>query len=243
MVLGEFLETLEDRDFWRDIQTNLQAGRIRLVFVADKIPTELKRIVEFLNAQMNPAEVLAVEVKQFVGANNLKTMVPQVVGLTLSGDSRRNPDEFQWDHDKFVGDLKARQKGQLVPVVDAILQWAKERGLRVWWGRGKSAGSFYSFLQYRGKQYPLVSVWSNGMAEMQFQHISKKDPYLDELRMKKLIDDFGQIFNTTFVDDAAKRRPSVPMNILTDPVSMQELLRLFDRMIADYKAAADAQNS
>src|SRR5205823_3322355 len=36
-------------DFWDRVKTNLQAGNIRLVFVADKIPAELRRIVEFLN--------------------------------------------------------------------------------------------------------------------------------------------------------------------------------------------------
>ena len=44
---------------WQQLKTNLQAGRIRMLFVADKIPAELRRIVEFLNEQMNPAEVLA----------------------------------------------------------------------------------------------------------------------------------------------------------------------------------------
>ena len=51
------------------VKTNLQAGRVRLIFVADEIPPELRRIVEFLNSQMDPAEVLAIEVKQFVGEN------------------------------------------------------------------------------------------------------------------------------------------------------------------------------
>jgi hypothetical protein len=38
----------EDRtvvDFWDRVKTNLAAGRIRLLFVADSIPSELKRIV------------------------------------------------------------------------------------------------------------------------------------------------------------------------------------------------------
>src|SRR5450759_2151279 len=37
--------------FWRQVGTNLLAGRIRMVFVADEIPPELRRIVEFLNEQ------------------------------------------------------------------------------------------------------------------------------------------------------------------------------------------------
>jgi hypothetical protein len=48
--------------FWSRVKTNLQAGRIRMVFVADEIPIELARVVEFLNTEMDPAEVLAVEV-------------------------------------------------------------------------------------------------------------------------------------------------------------------------------------
>jgi hypothetical protein len=54
--------------FWNDVDTNLRAGRIRMVFVSDTIPPELRRIVEFLNGQMNPAEVLAIEIKQFTGS-------------------------------------------------------------------------------------------------------------------------------------------------------------------------------
>lgn len=73
--------------FWQRVKTNLQAGRVRMVFVADVIPPELRRIVEFLNGQMDPAEVLAVEIKQFVG-QGLKTLVPRVIGLTVAAKRR-----------------------------------------------------------------------------------------------------------------------------------------------------------
>ena len=36
-------------DFWRDVSTNLDARRLRLLFVADDIPDPLKVVVEFLN--------------------------------------------------------------------------------------------------------------------------------------------------------------------------------------------------
>src|SRR5262245_57471571 len=61
-VLGEALGAhLDVEVFWQNVRSNLQAGRVRLVFLADEIPRELRRIVEFLNGQMDPAEVLAVE--------------------------------------------------------------------------------------------------------------------------------------------------------------------------------------
>jgi hypothetical protein len=77
-VLGD---DADPEHFWQNVKTNLQAGRIRLVFVADVIPSELRRIVEFLNEQMDPAEALAVEIRQFVG-EGMKTLVPRVIGQT-----------------------------------------------------------------------------------------------------------------------------------------------------------------
>ena len=78
--------------FWDRLATNLAAKRIRLLFVADRIPDELARVVEFLNEQMPGIEVLAVEIKQFQGAT-LRTLVPQVTGRTAAvpkpGPTRR----------------------------------------------------------------------------------------------------------------------------------------------------------
>jgi hypothetical protein len=67
--------------FWEEVDTNLRAGQIRLIFVSDAIPAELRRIVEFLNEQMSPAEVFAIEIKQFTG-ENVTSLVPIVIGQT-----------------------------------------------------------------------------------------------------------------------------------------------------------------
>ena len=84
--ISDLLEDPEadPEEFWQEVKTNLQAGRVRLIFVSDKIPDELRRIVEFLNEQMDPAEVLAVEIKQYVSQDsNLKTLVPRIIGQTV----------------------------------------------------------------------------------------------------------------------------------------------------------------
>ena len=65
--------------FWMQVRTNLQAGRVRLLFVADRIPAELRRVIELLNWQMQPAEVLAIELRQYEG-QGLRTLVPLVLG-------------------------------------------------------------------------------------------------------------------------------------------------------------------
>jgi hypothetical protein len=74
---------------WQQVKTSLQAGKIRMLFVAERIPPELRRIVEFLNQQMDPAEMLALELRQFVG-EGLRTIVPQVYGQTEEARGRKS---------------------------------------------------------------------------------------------------------------------------------------------------------
>jgi hypothetical protein len=86
--LRDFLDSvLEPGDFWQKANVNLLAGRVRMLFIADVIPTKLQRIVEFLNEQMDPAEVLAVEIKQFVG-QGLRGLVPRVIGQTAEAQDK-----------------------------------------------------------------------------------------------------------------------------------------------------------
>jgi hypothetical protein len=88
--LAEFLGDAESEAFWRAAEANLRSGRIRMVFLADEIGKELRRIVEFLNEQMRPAEVLAVEVLQYVNPNGVRTLVPQLVGATERAQSAKS---------------------------------------------------------------------------------------------------------------------------------------------------------
>jgi hypothetical protein len=89
-VLGGFLPPGADADaFWKSVETNLRAGRIRMLFVADEIPRELRRIVEFLNEQMRPAEVLAIQVEHYLGADGTRTLVPRLIGATERATSTK----------------------------------------------------------------------------------------------------------------------------------------------------------
>ena len=86
-------------EFWRKVGDNLAAKRLRLLFVADQIPDELARVVEFLNATMPNVEVLAVEIKKFDGESGLRTLVPRVIGRTAKpADEKRQ----KLDRDSFL---------------------------------------------------------------------------------------------------------------------------------------------
>jgi hypothetical protein len=134
-TLLEFLgEDADTNSFWGLVKTNLQAGRIRMIFVADLVPSELKRVVEFLNQQMDPAEVLALELRQYVG-EGLRTLVPRVIGNTAIAESKkgeaRNASR-KWDEVSFFDEL-ARRNPEAVGVARALLDWSKTNASRVSW--------------------------------------------------------------------------------------------------------------
>lgn len=118
VAVGQFVDDAVDPEqFWERVRTNLQAQRIRMVFVADEIPPELRRIVEFLNQQMDPAEVLAVEIRQYTG-EGLKTLVPWVIGMTAEAEQRnaRPRRSRQWTAEEFDADLRDRVGGVAVDI-------------------------------------------------------------------------------------------------------------------------------
>jgi len=79
-LLGSRDETRIE-NFWKSVESNLSAGKVRLIFVADEIPPELRRLVEYLNERLRNVDVLAVEVKQYLG-DGVRAVVPRLIGMT-----------------------------------------------------------------------------------------------------------------------------------------------------------------
>lgn len=76
--------------YWASVNDNLREGRLRLLFVADRLPAELRRAIEFLNEQMDNTEVLGVELAQYAGSN-IRALVPRVYGQTEAIRQRKQP--------------------------------------------------------------------------------------------------------------------------------------------------------
>ena len=132
-------QTVTSNNFGKESTSNLQAGRIRMVFVADVIPEELQRIIEFLNEQMRPAEVLGVEVRQYLG-QSVRTLVPRVFGLTaeaMSQKGRATGTSMTWDEEKFLEQASERGLAAL-PNIRKLLDFTKGAA-NISYGIGKTA--------------------------------------------------------------------------------------------------------
>jgi hypothetical protein len=132
-VFNESLgEDVDAEGFWDAVEQNLRSGRVRLVFLADEIPPELRRVIEFLNERMTPTEVIGIEVRQYVGEENLKTLVPRVVGQTEEARIQkvRTPGsvvDVDWEH--YEKSLSPDRYALTRELFDRIERAVAERGL------------------------------------------------------------------------------------------------------------------
>lgn len=225
-------------DFWQRVKTNLQAGRIRMVIVADVIPQELRRTVEFLNGQMDPAEILAVEIRQFVG-QGLKTLVPRVIGQTVEAERKKSSAgriEKQWDEASFFEDLRQRRGEAEVNAGRTILAWAKKSVPRIWWGKGIKDGSFLPTFDSKGEKCFVTSVWTYGRVEIPFQWIRTRKPFDDASKRLEMVERLNKIPGVNIPADAINRRPTIPLAVLTNEPALKNFLTVLDWYIAEVKA-------
>lgn len=110
-VLEELTGGEVPEDFWDGVERNLRTKKVRLIFAADRVPNELKRVVEFLNEAMHDTEVLAVEVIQYVSDHD-SVFVPRLHGQTEEArgakSSGRTGKEYVTTEDEMREDLQEK---------------------------------------------------------------------------------------------------------------------------------------
>jgi hypothetical protein len=103
---------------------------VRLLFVLDRPPKELRRLVEFLNEKMADVEVLAIEVKQYLSADGQRAVVPRALGVSARRSTETRPRRRHTDRETFLGNCLP----EVEPFFKYVLDRAQERGHEIYWG-------------------------------------------------------------------------------------------------------------
>jgi len=171
-------------DYWRLVESNLRSGKVRLLFVTDETPRELRRLVEFLNEKMGDVEVLAVEIKQFVGKGQ-KALVPRVIGLTEKSREVKGgekPPKKPLDRTAFLKGCKPA----IAKFFERVVDLGEKRGHRIYWG----TVGFSVRAQFPDGLSSFVYGWPNGKFDFYFGQLSDLDPETLKKLRKELLD-FG----------------------------------------------------
>lgn len=228
-LLARLGDDIEPDAFWDLAHTNLQAGKIRLLFVSDVIPRELRQTVEFLNVQMDPAEVLAVEIKHYSG-EGLATLVPRVFGQTESARAKKGSDykRIKWNEQLFFEDLAAKCPDG-VAAARAIFDWSNERGHWMAYGSGAYTGSFIPWVKVsEDLWYFPVLVYSNGQAGIGFSYMKTKPIFESEARREELRQRLNAIDGVDIPDWKIGGEPYIELPLLDDEDRMHQFLAVLD---------------
>jgi hypothetical protein len=217
-------------EFWQLVKTNLKAGRIRMLFLADAIPPELRRVVEFLNAQMDPAEVLALELRQFEG-QGLRTLVPRVYGQTEEAQARKNPARSSvrraWDESAFFAELSAECDAPSLAVAKRLAEWIRTHADNAKFGTGAMGSMSAHFDTVAGK-LNLLSLWTSGKASINFGY-SLKPPFDNVELRRELLQRFNAVPGLSLrIGPDIDSYCYFPYGVLADPERMRVFLAALD---------------
>jgi hypothetical protein len=193
-VLHAFLGDDEPDEFWNQVDANFQAGRIKLVFVADVIPRELARIVEFLNEQMK-ADVRAVELNWFEGPDKVTTLVPRIIGETQRAAAQKGARSAlePLTTDEWIERNISEIGGDAVKGAQAFVHWITALG-----GKpevSKMQGSIVAtFMALNGRPiYPLHLWKDGGLVSLSFSWLYKRPGLENEAERRRHYDAFNAI--------------------------------------------------
>lgn len=218
-LLSAFMGEGDPEEFWRQVDSNMKAGRIKLVFVADSIPRELARIVEFLNDQMR-ADVRAVELRWFADEEGTTTLSPRIIGETERATAAKAAskglvpiDRVNWiaKHLSPFGEDALRAADKFIEIVE------DEGGIV---DVASTQGSIYaSFPGSDGKpMYPfnLWTVKSGGQLSLSLGYLASKAPFADEAVRQQLYQQATAAFGTLSTK-TLNGFPGTPLLKLNDP--------------------------
>jgi hypothetical protein len=224
------------QEFFAAFVSHLREGRVRLVFFLEEAPFELKSIVEFLNGQMERAEVLIVEARQF-NIQGRRVVSPSLFGFTesarrakravLATEGRR-----RWDAKSFLAAAKSTLHPVEARALDRVLAFAHEQGCQVSWGSGKINGSV-------GLVWPdlcrrsVISVYTDGSFVLNLGWLDENERQLgfrSELA-ERLTEEVG----ATMPPNLDGRFPNLPRTLWTARV--EKVLSVLSEVVERHRKA------
>lgn len=224
-VLSTFLDgSMEPQDFWRQVDANFSAGRIKMVFVADTIPRELARIVEFLNEQMR-ADVRAVELSWFESDGGITALTPRVIGETERAQTEKASREAlpAIDRETWIERRLAAFGPDVVNASQEFIALIDEIGGRteVTTAQGSIAAIFET---PRGLLYPLRLVPDRkGSIQLQLGYLVSKQAFASVDVRRRLYGRLEQIVGSLTTENLAGF-PGFDARKLNDSAVRRDLL-------------------
>jgi hypothetical protein len=184
---------------------------------------------------MDRTEVLAIEVKQFVG-QGLTGLVPRVIGRTAEAQRVKVPGERaqRKDEASFFQAMEENRSIQESDTARRILDWSKLNFSYINWGRA----SFSPVLECNSAySHNPIGVYTSGQVEIKFRRMKYRIPAFqsDDKRLE-LVRRLNEISGVNLPADCIGKFPTILLSALSDPSALDQFLNVIDWTIKEVKA-------
>ena len=152
------------------IHNCLESGAFRFVILMDRVPFELKTLVQFVNSYSN-FSIYAVELKHYKH-DDLHIFVPHVFGAEGRKRVSSSSAGRDWNEESYFQDVEEKCTSETVAAVRKLYNFSKQRTDRITWGRGRFTGSFNPRFPYVCEP-SVYTVRSNGNIAINFGYVQR----------------------------------------------------------------------
>jgi len=229
LVLAKVDDPEWDEDAFRQrVRTALENGDFILVIAVDEMNDELSRTIRFMNGCGRPAFAFtALEMRRFQSGGT-EILVPHLFGAISTGETKPDRNKRQWDEESFFEKLEDSPGINAAKPAKEILEWAKSKVTKVWWGKGGQKGSFVPVFKYRDVDHLLFAVMTNGKLGLYFQHYAVRPVFDTETKRLELLERLNSIDGITIPEDAIERRPRIVLEDLREGNRVKKFLDVFE---------------
>jgi len=146
------------------LQSNIDTANMRLIIAADSIPSELRRMIEFLN-NTSKFEILGLEVALYSDEKDPenKYLIPTLLGVSEQTRERKKTSRSQWSESRFFEVVEESLLSKTIKKINELYKFVNElTDRKPDWGTGKETGSFTAKLDINNNIFSVFSVYTDG---------------------------------------------------------------------------------
>jgi hypothetical protein len=220
------------------LQSNIDTANMRLIIAADSIPSELRRLIEFLN-NTSQFEILGLEVALYSDKKDPdnRYLIPNLIGSSEQTRERKRTSRSQWSESRFFEVSEKNLSPEVIERIKNLYDFAnKLTDRKPDWGTGIETGSFTAKLEINNNRFSVFSVYTTG-------HISINIGW-NHKRLAEINKDISEKYRTE-VNRIAKKKfekrkweegwPKIDLGALSNQqfTSLLDLLKKFKKTLLE----------
>ena len=220
------------------LQSNIDTANMRLIIAADSIPSELRRMIEFLN-NTSKFEILGLEVALYSDEKDPenKYLIPTLLGASEQARGRKIITRSQWSETRFFDIVKENLLPEIVKKINDLYDFVnKLTDEKIYWGTGKEVGSFTGKLDIDNHLYSILSVYTDGNISINIGWNHKRLTETNKNISEKFRKEVNQIAKKSITKNSWENGwPKIALEKLSDQqlTKLVDLLKKFKKILLE----------